>query len=173
MDNNTLRKKLKEYNAMILSTLGNTLIFVSPKKVPEDFKTEVINFFPEMPIKFMLAMKPSTMSLFSEIMKASGTITTSDTFKIEERTLTITLEENANETVINAIIKALKNAVEDDGYIEVLKFNIGGEETTYNLGKPLIISNHERVEPITKADIMDLNIVLETCNDVNELLEVI
>lgn len=171
MDDKALRKKMDEYNAMILYTVRGNLIFVSPKEVPEDFKSEVVKSFPEVTVEFITSVKPTTENMILEIMQSSGTTMSEKTFKRVGKKLTITLE--TEDTLgTNAVIKALKNVIENDGFIEVLKFNVGGKETTYNLGKPLII-NHVRIEPITKADIMDLSIVLETCKDVNQLLEVI
>lgn len=159
MNEKELRLKLDELNAMIIQ-IGDHMTFISPREIPEDLKADIIGFL-KHPVKFILEMKPHTTAMMVEIFRASGTPVSAANFLVKGRCLTIFLKSEEVIATVETLVKALKTCVENDGFIETLCINIDGVDQVINFRTPLILETG-RSEYISKADIMDLKILLET-----------
>jgi hypothetical protein len=168
MDEKTLMEKLDCFNAIIIQ-IGDRITFISPREIPEDLKADIRGFL-KHPVKFILEMKPHTTALMVEIFRASGTPVSAENFLIEDRKLTIFLKSEEVQATVETVVNALKNCVENDGFIETLVFNIDGIDQVINFGISKLILETGRSEYISEADIMDLRILLETSKSWDDFL---
>lgn len=171
MDERELKQKLDEYNAMIIQ-IGDQITFISPREIPEDLKADIMGCL-KHPIKFILDMKPHTTAMMVEIFRASGTPVSAANFLIKGRCLTIFLKSEEVLATVETLINALKTCVENDGFIDTLVFNVDGVEQVINFGTPPLIIETGRLEYISKADVMDLKILLETSKSWDDFLNAI